>query len=408
MLMGMRYHFADCELDAEAHVLRRQGQTVHVEPQVFDLLMLLASSGGNLVSYDALIDAVWQGRIVSNATLTARISSARLAVGDDGKRQDVIHTVQRRGIQMAVPVVQTSNEESAIADVKVPEALVAKDGPPQSIRYVRSRDNVNIAYAMTGQGPPLVRVGHWLTHLDLEWYSPIWRPLLERLGQNFSVFRYDQRGTGLSDREFGGKSIDEFVDDLEAIVEATGAEKVPIFTASQGVAVALKFAARHPDRISRMVLYAGYAQGRYHRGTEEAKQEAKAHLALVRSGWGQPRSPFLKLFTQLYMPSGTPEQIEHLIQLQLASASPEGAAKLRDILDDFDVSDILARVDAPVLLIHGHGDAVQPFEQSQMMARHLKNATLVPLDTDSHVPLPHTPAWEVLMAETERFLCRGA
>lgn len=400
----MRYHFADCELDPEAHCLRRLGGTVHVEPQVFDLLMLLAESGGDLVSYDDLFERVWRGRIVSDSTLAARISAARVAVGDDGKRQAVIRTVQRRGIQMAVPVVRSSHDPATASDVRVPEAVTPDSGAAQSIRYVRSADDVSIAYAVTGEGPPLVRVGHWLTHLDLDWYSPIWRPLLARLGQHHSVYRYDQRGTGLSDRTFHGRGIDAFVGDLEAVVDATGADKVPIFTASQGVAVALKFAADHPERVSRLVLYAGFAQGRYHRGTEAARQEAKAHLALVSTGWGQPRSPFLKLFTQLYLPSGTPEQMEHLIQLQLASASAEGAAKLRDIIDDFDVSDCLRRVKAPVLLLHGHGDAVHPIEQSQMMARELPDAAFVPLDTSDHVPLPQTPAWEVLMSETERFL----
>ncbi len=179
---------------------------------------------------------------------------------------------------------------------------------------------------------------------------------------------------------------------------------MPIFTASQGVAVALKFAADYPERVSRLVLYAGYAQGRYRRGTEAARQEAKAHLELVRTGWGQPDTPFLKLFTQIYLPTGTRDQVEHLIQMQLASASPDGAARLRDVIDHFDVSDILERVQAPVLLLHGRGDSVHPIEQSQMMARRLPNAVFVPLDTDDHVPLPDTQAWETIMSETERFL----
>lgn len=400
----MRYLFSDCELDVEAHELRRLGQPIHVEPQVFDLLVTVAEAGGDLVSYDALVDRIWGGRIVSDATVASRVSAARSAVGDDGKRQDIIRTIARRGVQMSVPVVHAPRGPEAAARVELPTPIAPDDDERQEIRYVRSADGVNIAYAATGQGPPLLRVGHWLTHLDLDWHSPIWRPLLERLGTRHTVYRYDQRGTGLSDRNFPGKGIDEFVDDLKAVADIAGDGPMPIFTASQGVAVALKFAADYPNRVSKLVLYAGYAQGRYHRGTEAARQEARAHLELVRTGWGQPDTPFLKLFTQIYLPSGTREQVEHLIQMQLASASAEGAARLRDVIDGFDVSKHLERVNVPVLLLHGRGDAVHPIEQSMTMARRLPNAVFVPLDTDDHVPLPHSPAWERLLIETERFL----
>lgn len=400
MVARMRYRFADCELDAEAHDLRHLGRSVHVEPQVFDLLLMVAEAGGDLVSYDALMARIWDGRIVSDATVATRISAARAAIGDDGRRQAVIRTVPRRGVQMCVPVVRAPRA----AEDAAPAPPTAPNVARQEIRYARSADGVNIAYAATGTGPPLLRVGHWLTHLDLDWQSPIWRPLLDRLGRHHTVYRYDQRGTGMSDRDFPGHGIDEFVADLKAVADRAGAGPMPIFTASQGVSVALKFAADHPDRVSRLVLYAGYAQGRYRRGTETARQEAKAHLELVRTGWGQPDTPFLKLFTQIYLPNGTRDQVQHLIQMQLASATPDGAARLRDVIDHFDVSDVLERVQAPVLLLHGRGDAVHPFEQSQMMARRLPNAVLVPLDADDHVPLPHTPAWETLMAETERFL----
>ncbi|WP_170125327.1 alpha/beta fold hydrolase [Jannaschia seohaensis] len=400
----MRYRFSDCELDTAAHELKRLGQPVHVEPQVFDLILALAEAGGDLVSYDGLMERIWAGRIVSDATIATRVSAARAAVGDNGKRQSVIRTVPRRGIQMAVPVVHAPHGSEATVTVSVPEPVTPQDGPPQEIRYVRSADGVNIAFAVNGAGPPLLRVGHWLTHLDLDWHSPIWRPLLDRLGAHHTVYRYDQRGTGMSDKDFPGKGIEEFVGDLEAVADQAGPEPIPIFTASQGVAVALKFAADYPERVSRLVLYAGYAQGRYRRGTEAARQEAKAHLELVRTGWGQPESLFLKLFTQIYLPSGSRDQVEHLIQMQLASASAARAARLRDIIDHFDVSDILEKVEAPVLLLHGRGDAVHPIEQSEMMARRLPNAVFVPLDTDNHVPLPGSPAWEVILSETERFL----
>lgn len=401
----MRFRFADCELDTDAHVLQRLGQPVHVEPQVFDLIVMLLEASGDLVGYEALVEEVWAGRAISDATLAARVSAARTALGDDGRRQAIIRTVARRGLQMAVPVVQAANRPDARAKVSLPkEGDRSGAAASQAIRYVGSADGVSIAYAQSGSGPPLLRVGHWLTHLELDWHSPIWRPFLERLGRHHTLFRYDQRGTGLSDRTIAGEGIDAFVADLAAVADATGADRLPIIAASQGVAVALKFAALYPQRVDRLVLYAGFAKGRYRRDDPAARDEARAHLALVQSGWSRPESPFLKLFTQLYLPSGTREQIEHLIQMQLASASAAGAARLRDIVDDFDVSDLLEKVEAPVLLLHGREDAVQPIEQSRLMARRLPNAVLVPLDTDSHLPLPQSPAWQVLMDEIERFL----
>lgn len=403
----MVYIFANCELDPQHHELRRAGTPVHVEPQVFDLLQLLARSGNDLVAYDTVIETVWQGRIVSDATLTSRVSAARKAVGDTGSAQRIIRTVPRRGLQMAVPVVIRERQQTGDRAGNGESERPVVDSDRQIIRYVTSRDGVRIAYAISGQGPPLVRVGHWLTHLDLDWKSPVWRPMIDRLGRHHTVYRYDQRGTGLSARDFPGKGIDDFIDDLRAVVEATGAESVPIFTASQGVAIALKYAAENPDRVSRLVLYGGFAQGRYHRGTEAARHEARAMLELIRAGWGRAGSPYMNVFSQLFMPTGTREQLDSFVQMMLASAAPEHAARLRDVIDNFDVSDCLPQVRAPTLLLHASGDAVQPVEQSQMMAGAIPGAELIVLDGQNHVPLPTDPAWKVLMDETERFLSEG-
>ncbi|MCG6903350.1 MAG: alpha/beta hydrolase [Rhodobacter sp.] len=400
----MIHSFANCELDPRSHSLRRAGVPVHVEPQVFDLLHLMVRSGNDMVSYDRVIQEVWAGRIVSDATLSSRISAARKAVGDTGSAQSIIRTIARRGLQLVVPVTMRRDVEAA-----APEQAT-QPGPPevaarqQIIRYVTSGDGVSIAYAISGRGPPLVRVGHWLTHLDLDWESPVWRPLIDRLGQTHTVFRYDQRGTGLSAREFPGRGIDEFVDDLRAVVDATGADRVPIFTASQGVPTALKFAVENPDRVSRLVLVGGYFQGRYFRGSEEARQVARTQLELVRAGWGKAGSPYLKLFSQIFMPGGTDAQLESFVAMMLASASPQNAARLRDVIDNFDISDIVSKVRARVLLIHARGDNVHPVEQSQTMARKIPGAELIVLDSPNHVPLPTDPAWQIIMDETERFL----
>ena len=198
----MRYAFAECELDLGAHVLSRAGAAVHVEPQVFDLIACLLRADGGLVSYDDLIAQVWGGRIVSDATMAARISAARAAVGDDGKRQAVIRTVPRRGVQMAVPVVAANGAG--------PVARPAAD-LVQEVRIATSADGSGIAWSSIGAGPPLLRAGHWMTHLERDLDSLIWRPWIEALGRGRRLIRYDPRGTRVSDRTCGPRSLDSSV-----------------------------------------------------------------------------------------------------------------------------------------------------------------------------------------------------
>jgi DNA-binding winged helix-turn-helix (wHTH) protein len=252
----MIYRFGTCELDVASHVLRRDGKERPVEPQVFDLIHLLLIRPGELVSRDELIDAVWGGRIVSDATIDARINAARKALGDDGRTQSIIRTVPRRGIRLICPVTSTA----ATSAVTAPEAMT------QRVRYAGSGDGAAIAFATTGSGPPLLRAGHWLTHLELDWLSPVWRPLLDALGATFAVTRFDQRGTGLSERDVARFDLEAMTDDLEAVADAAGLDRFPIFAASQGVPVAISFAVRRPERVSALLLYGGFALGRLVRG----------------------------------------------------------------------------------------------------------------------------------------------
>ncbi len=165
----MKYRFGRCELDVERLELLVDGGARPVEPQVFDLLRLLIESGGRLVSREDLVAVVWAGRIVSDATISARINAARRAVGDDGTRQAVIKTVPRRGFRF-LPEVATTEDEAA---GPAPAGTVARGGVAhrQKVRFCCSRDGTQIAFATTGAGPPLVRAGHWLTHLEHDWRS---------------------------------------------------------------------------------------------------------------------------------------------------------------------------------------------------------------------------------------------
>ena len=120
-----------------------------------------------------------------------------------------------------------------------------------------------MAYAVSGKGPPLVRVATWLTHLDYDWESPVWHHWLDGLGQVNALIRYDERGCGLSDHEVGNLSVDAWVADLESVVDAAGIEDFSLLGISQGAAIALVYAARHPERVSHLILYGGFTAGRW-------------------------------------------------------------------------------------------------------------------------------------------------
>lgn len=392
----MIYAFGDYTLDTGAHVLCHGARDVHVEPQVFDLLALLAARAPELVSYDDLVAEIWQGRIVSDATIAARVSAARAAVGDDGRRQSVIRTHTKRGLQLVLPVASSHGA--------APPPPAAAPGTTQTIRYARSRDGTAIAWAETGEGPPLLRGGHWLNHLEHDWKSPVFGPLLKRLGNGRRLIRYDPRGTGMSERRLNGGRFESFVDDMEAVADAAGLDRFAIYAISQSVPIALAFAARHPERVSRMILNNGLVRGELARG-EAGKTEA--FTALIRAGWGVPGSGFMQAVATIFMPLSTREELESLVETQLVSATPDVAAELRARIAEIDVTDILDRVACPVLVCHASGDAVQSPEQSKQIAAHVPGARLSFVDTPNHVVCPSDPVWEDCVSSFEAFLDEG-
>jgi len=274
----------------------------------------------------------------------------------------------------------------------------------QTVKFVTSTDGTRIAYATSGNGPPLLRAGHWLTHLEFDWHSPVWRPLLDALGSNSTVVRYDQRGTGMSDWSLQNSNLEDFSADLKVVADAAGLDRFPIFAASQGVPIAIHFAAHYPERVSKLVLYGGYVEGAAIRDVNSENNTSDAILTLIKNGWGQPESAFMKAFSSLFMPTATPEQIDSFVKMQLASASPDNAAKIRSAIDRFSVVDLLKKVEAPTLVIHARNDAVHPVKQGQILASGIPNAQFLQLESNNHVALPHENAWDVMMSATLNFL----
>jgi len=383
----MKYEFLNLQLDTDKHEFRAGGELQALEPQVFDLLAVLLENRDRLISRDELVEKVWSGRVVSDATIDARISAARKAVGDSGESQSVIKTVPRRGFRFIAEVISGDGEGDGGA--------LAPDAQRQKIQFCRSFDATRIAFGRSGSGPPIVRAGHWLTHLEYDWRCPIWQPFLSELSRTYSLLQYDQRGNGLSDWQVEDLSLEAFVADLEAVVDAAGLDQFAIIASSQGVPVSVAFATRHADRVTHLVLHGGFAKGRMLRAAAAEREQAEAYMTLMRHGWGADGSPFLQAFSSLYIPDGTHEQIESLAEQQRITTSPENAVRLRRAFDNFDVTDLLPEVVAPTLITHARNDGIHPLDQGRELAASIRDAELVVLETRNHVVLRQDPTWPV-------------
>ena len=389
------YAFGEYELDMRQHELRCAGEVRHIEPQVFDVLAFLLARHDRLVTKDELLDGVWGHRFVAPATLNSRIKFARQAVGDDGTAQRVIKTVHGRGFRVMIEVQERE-------PVTPPPAA---DASEQRIRFFRANDGVRIAYATSGTGPPLVKPANWLTHLEYDWESPVWRHWLRELSRDHTLIRYDERGNGLSDRNIMDFSFDAWVRDLETLVDELGLERFPIFALSQGCAVAIAYAAKHPERVTRMVLYGGYTRGRVVRARTPAElDEARFIINSMPLGWARDNPAFRQFFAAIFLPDGTQEQHRWFSELQRATTSPENAVHLRHAAGDIDVRDLAATVSTPALVLHATGDAAVPFDEGREMAAQLPNARFIPLESRNHILLADEPAWGRLTAEARAFL----
>jgi DNA-binding SARP family transcriptional activator/pimeloyl-ACP methyl ester carboxylesterase len=297
----------------------------------------------------------------------------------------------------------------------VPQAAFARGGgtgpdagsppaPVQEIRFSTSRDGVRIAWATTGEGPVLVKTANWLNHVELDWESPVWRPWLAELSRGRRLVRYDERGNGLSDWNVPELSLDAFVRDLEAVVAAAGLERYALVGMSQGCAVAVAHAVRHPERVTRLVLYGGFAKGWRARGKPREVQTAQAVLTLARHGWGTAQPTFRQLFTSLFFPGASAELMAAFNELQRRTASPENAARLGEAIGDLDVTALLPRVRVPTLVLHPRHDGLIPFGEGRRLAGGIPGARFVPLESANHLLVEGEPAWSRLVAELRAFL----
>jgi pimeloyl-ACP methyl ester carboxylesterase len=274
----------------------------------------------------------------------------------------------------------------------------------QDIQFCNASDGVKIAYARVGKGATIVKAGNWLNHLEYDWESPVWSHMLKWLASRGELIRYDARGNGLSDWAADDISFEAFVRDLETVVDATGTKTCVLFGASQGCAVSIAYAVRHPERVSKLVLYGGFARGRLVRGTPEGQAQIEAMLTLMRTGWGQENPAFRQVFTSLFVPEGTAEQVHWFNELQRITTSPENAVRIRRVSDTLDIRALLPLVRVPTLVLHCRDDAVQPFEEGRYIAASIPGAHFVGLDGKNHLILESDVGWGKFRDEVEGFL----
>ena len=274
----------------------------------------------------------------------------------------------------------------------------------QRIRFTRAGDGVRVAYATHGQGPPLVKVAHWMTHREYDWLSPVWSHWLTELGRRYSVVRYDARDTGLSDRDIEDVSLDAWVADLEAVVDDAGLGRFPLFAMSSAGPVAIAYAARHPERVSHLVCVGAYAVGRFRRGSDQDHGEAEALLTLMRAGWARDNPAVRQMWAGRFVPDAGPEQLRWFNDLQKWSATADGAVRHMAVRYDLDVTALARRVAAPSLVLHARDDGVVPFEQGRQLAALIPGAEFSPLESRNHLLLADEPAWPRLLGALDRFL----
>ncbi len=396
----MRYEFEDFVVDLDRFELRRAGRACHVEPKAFDVLAHLVRSHGRVVTKDELLASVWGHRFVTESALTTRIKALRRVLGDDGRAQRMIRTARGRGYEFVAPVRIT---EPDVPDGRpgVPQERVAH----QEIRVCGTSDGTRLAYALVGAGPPLLKSANWMTHLDYDWESQIWAHWLRGLARHRLLVRYDQRGCGLSDWDVTDFSPDAWLADLEAVVEAAGLERFALLGLSRGASTAIAYAARHPERVSHLILFGASARGRMLRArTDDERRSAEVMIELARLGWGADDPAFRQVFAMQFIPDGSAEDWQAFNDLHRRTTSPQNAARFMEAFGRVDVSGLCGRVRAPTLIMHARGDLRVPFESARELASLIPGSRLVPLDSRNHILRADEPAWPRFLDEVDAFL----
>ena len=275
----------------------------------------------------------------------------------------------------------------------------------QRIRYLGTPDGVRLAWAEAGAGPMLVKASNWLTHLEYEWQSPVWRHWIRFFSDHFRFVRYDERGCGMTDWKTGDLSLERWVEDLEAVVEAANPPgPFALLGISQGGPICIAYAVKHPECVSHLILYGAYARGAFRRGDADRESFYRAMIDLIRLEWGSDNPTYRQVFTSRFIPEGTDEQVGWFNELCRKTLTPEIAAKLLESRGTLDVTSLLGEVPTPTLILHGRGDAVAPITEGHILAAGIPGSQFIELESKNHILLENEPAWERFCHEVLEFM----
>lgn len=346
----------------------------------------------------------------SDQTVQARLVEALLRQGRLAEAAQHVQLLrewlERRGERLGA-ALNSARQALAQASVSAAVGSTTPSVRAQEIRFCSTRDGGNVAYAVSGEGRPLLKAANWLNHLEYDWDSPIWRHLLDALSSEYRLIRYDERGCGLSDREPPALCIDTFVEDLEAVALASGLERYPLLGISQGTSVAIAHAVRHPERVSHLVLCNGFARSWRVPGYARPREESEALAVLMKAGWGRDQPAFRQVFTSMFFPVAPGEHMRAFNELQRKTATAEQAVRMFCAIGELDVLELLPRVTTPTLVLHSRFDGLIPFEEGRVLAAGIPNSRLVSLDSPNHLLMPDEPAFGRFLAEVRAFLASG-
>jgi DNA-binding winged helix-turn-helix (wHTH) protein/pimeloyl-ACP methyl ester carboxylesterase len=395
------YEFGSFRLEVRERRLLCDGRPVPLTTKVFDTLRVLVEHAGRLLTKDELMRSIWPDSVVEENNLNHNISVLRRAVGERATGQSYIETVPRVGYRFVAHVTQSGSTATALNPA--PPVAAART-LRQVIRFCTATDGTRIAYSTVGGGPPLVKAANWLNHLEHEWESPVWKHWVADLSRHRMFVRYDERGCGLSDWNVPDFSFDAWVRDLETVVDSLEVERFALLGISQGGAVAVTYAARHPERVSHLILYCAHARGWQFRGNAQELEAYAALTKLMRLGWGRNHPGFRQLFTTRFIPDAGPAEMEWFNDLQRISTSPENAARFMEQFSSVDVRHVLADVNVPTIVFHCQEDGVVPFNEGRLLAAGIRGAKFVPLPSRNHLILEHEPAWQIFLRALGEFL----
>jgi pimeloyl-ACP methyl ester carboxylesterase len=391
-----KYLFGTYFLDVDERRLFRDNEEIRLRGKLFDTLRVLVENAGKLVRKDAFMESVWPDSVVEDNNLDYCISQLRKLLHP----AKYIETVPRHGYRF-VAEVTAANAGGRL--IQLEPALQPPDGPNQQIGFFTTSDGVRIAYQMAGQGPVLVRTIHWLNHLEFEWKTPLRRQWLSEVMRHNTLVRYDQRGSGLSDWNVSDFSFERTVKDFEELVDAAGLEKFSILGGCQGAAVAIAYAVRHPERVTRLIINGTFANGWPAPGPG-AQEHLQAMLTLIRSGWGRDNPAFRQLWTTLFRPDADSVEATWLNELQRVASSPENAARMIAEFPNIRVLDMLPEISCPTLVLHSRDDGAVPVQEGRLIAARIRGSRFVELPSRSHMVAPGEAGWEQWVQEFSAFM----